>query len=136
MAEKDSDFKSNFVTSNIDKPLAELEELNNLVKKKKAEVRKAMFYQKHPDLLLAKKEFESKMESVNIEKFNEAIAENKKEPEKKPVKPEPVQTPVPEPVKTPVQAPAPVAVKTPAPQHSHSHSVSRPLVVGMGAKWF
>ena len=134
------DFKSNFVTSNIDKPLAELEELNNLVKKKKAEVRKAMFYQKHPDLLLAKKEFESKMESVNTEKFNEAIAENKKEPEKvkEQVKPEPVPEPVktPAPVHAPVAVQAPAPVKTPAPQHSHSHSVSRPLVVGMGAKWF
>ena len=138
MAENDSDFKSNFVTSNINKPLAELEELNNLVKKKKAEVRKAMFYQKHPDLLLAKKEFESKMESVNTEKFNEAIAENKKEPEKEKVK-EKVKEPEPAPVApapVAVQTPAPVAVKTPAPQHSHSHSVSRPpLVVGMGAKW-
>ena len=143
----ENDFKSNFVTSNIDKPLAELEELNNLVKKKKAEVRKAMFYAKHPDLLQAKKEFESKMESVNTEKFNEAIAENKKEPEKvqvkeqvkEQVKPETHREPethrASEPEK-PRPAPAPVKMVGQAPQHTHSHSVSRPLVVAMGSKWF
>lgn len=141
----ENDFKSNFVTSNIDKPLAELEELNNLVKKKKAEVRKAMFYAKHPDLLQAKKEFESKMESVNIAKFNEAIAENKPEPEKVQVKeqvkeqvqvkPETHREPEPEKPK-PAPAPAPVKMVGQAPQHTHSHSVSRPLVVAMGSKWF
>jgi len=54
------DFKSNFITAGVEAPLKELEELNSMVKKKKAEVRKAMFYAKHPDLLQAKKEYDTK----------------------------------------------------------------------------
>jgi hypothetical protein len=130
--EGEADFKSNFVTANIDKPMAELEELNNLVKKKKAEVRKAMFYAKHPDLLMAKREYDNKMASVNVEKFNEAIAvSSKEEPKPKAKEPEPVKVPevkVAEPVKVPLpQVPLP---QKPVPQHSKA------FVVGMGQKWF
>lgn len=132
------DFKSNFVTDHIDKPMAELEELNNLVKKKKAEVRKAMFYAKHPDLLQAKKEYDTKMASVNAEKFNEAIAEVKEKPKvKEEPKPEPVKEPEPEPVRVtvPVASPSFVPTKQPAPQHARA-AASAPLVVGLGQKWF
>ena len=131
------DFKSNFITADVDKPMLELEELNNLVKKKKAEVRKAMFYAKHPDLLQAKKDYEAKMASVNTEKFNEAIAEGKKE-----VKEEPKQV-APETVQVQVQAtiPAPVTIQKPMVQTTVPMSMpvpqhSRPLVVGLNAKWF
>jgi hypothetical protein len=120
------DFKSNFVTADIDKPMLELEELNNQVKRKKAEIRKAMFYQKHPDLLQAKRDYEAKMSTVNTEKFNEAIAEPKQVKEVQ--EPEPqvqVQKPA-------IQATVPVSmVVTPPPQH-----VVKPLVVGLNAKWF
>ena len=127
------DFKSNFITAGVEAPLKELEELNSMVKKKKAEVRKAMFYAKHPDLLQAKKEYDTKMASVNAEKFNEAIAEVqvqvKEEPKPKVKEPETVKE---EPVKAtvPVSSPTFVPTKQPAPQHA------RPLVVGLGAKWF
>lgn len=124
------DFKSNFVTADIEKPMAELEELNNLVKRKKAEVRKAMFYAKHPDLLQAKREYEAKMATVNTEKFNEAI---KDEPKQVPVQAK-EETPEPAPVqqKPAIQTTVPVSmVVTPAPQH-----VVKPLVVGLGQKWF
>ena len=129
------DFKSNFITAGVEAPLKELEELNNMVKKKKAEVRKAMFYAKHPDLLQAKKEYDTKMASVNAEKFNEAIAEVqvqvKEEPKPK-VKEEPVKVPEPEHVKATVPVSSPTFVPTKqAPQHSH-----KPLVVGLGQKWF
>lgn len=128
------DFKSNFVTDHIDKPMAELEELNNLVKKKKAEVRKAMFYAKHPDLLQAKKEYDTKMASVNAEKFNEAIAEVKEEPKPKAKEPEPKPEPEPVRVTVPVASPSFVPTKQPAPQHARA-AASSPLVVGLGQKW-
>lgn len=133
------DFKSNFVTADIEKPMAELEELNNLVKKKKAEVRKAMFYAKHPDLLQAKKEYEAKMSSVNAEKFNEAIAE----PKQVQVKEEPAPAPAPAPIQATIPAPVPiqkpavqvsVPMSVPAPQHTHVPT--RPLVVGLNSRWF
>lgn len=128
------DFKSNFVTADIEKPMAELEELNNLVKKKKAEVRKAMFYAKHPDLLQAKKEYEAKMSSVNAEKFNEAIKEEPKQVQVKEEAPA-IQATIPAPVT--IQKPAvqiTVPMSAPAPQHTHVPT--RPLVVGLNAKWF
>ena len=124
------DFKSNFITTpEVDKPMAELEELNALVKKKRAEVRKAMFYAKHPDLLAAKKDYESKMSAQQAEKFNETIAEQQKEPAQAKVKeqePEPVKATVP--VASPSFVPSKAAA---APQHSH-----KPLIVGLNGKWF
>ena len=125
----EEDFKSNFVTANIDKPLAELQELNNLVKRKKAEVRKAMFYQKHPDLLLAKKDYEEKIAAVNTEKFNEALTDKVKEVK---VKEEVKEVAKSEPIPIPAPAPAPAVKATIAlPQHAH-----KPFSVGLNAKWF
>lgn len=124
------DFKSNFITTpEVGKPMAELEELNALVKKKKAEVRKAMFYAKHPDLLAAKKDYDSKIAAQQTDKFNESITEPVKGKEK--VK-EP--EPEPEPVKAtvPVASPSFVPSKAAAPQHSHN----KPFVVGLNSKWF
>jgi hypothetical protein len=131
------DFKSNFITAGVEAPLKELEELNSMVKKKKAEVRKALFYAKHPDLLQAKKEYDTKMASVNAEKFNEAIAEVqvqvKEEPKPKVNEPEPVKLPEPEPVKATVPVSSPTFVPTKQAPVQHSH---KPLVVGLNSKWF
>ena len=128
----EEDFKSNFVTANIDKPLAELQELNNLVKRKKAEVRKAMFYQKHPDLLLAKKDYEEKIAAVNTEKFNEALTDKVKEVKvKEEVKEVAAPAPAPAPTPAPAPAPAPAVKATIAlPQHAH-----KPFSVGLNSKW-
>lgn len=121
------DFKSNFVTSDVDKSLMELEDLNNLVKKKKAEVRKAMFYQKHPDLLQAKKDYEAKVAAESTEKFNQTIkAEPTPEPKQE------VKAPEPEPVKATV-VPTVVPTKQLQQQVQHNH---KPLVVGLNSKWF
>jgi hypothetical protein len=126
-----SDTKDNFIIAEtIKKPMAELEELNTIVRKKKAEVRKAMFYAKHPELLKAKATAEAIVQEEAVKKFNESV---KPEPEiEEPVRPikEPVREKVPEAkvieIKNDPPA-APVVIKPATPQH---------LRVGLNAKWF
>lgn len=86
--------KDNFVLhESVQKPLKELEDLNAQIKKKKQEVKKAMFFAKHPGLRVAKEELDTKMAEDTTAKFNESLLEEPKRPVKDPVRDE-VKVPV------------------------------------------
>lgn len=86
--------KDNFVLhESVQKPLKELEDLNAQIKKKKQEVKKAMFFAKHPGLKVAKEELDTKMAEDATTKFNESLLEEPKRPVKDPVRDE-VKVPV------------------------------------------
>jgi hypothetical protein len=122
----ENDFKDVFVTDALRKPMEELEELNVIMRKKKAELRKAIFYAKHPELAQAKQAVESKVSEEKVVKFNESV----KEPEPIREKPAPaVQATVPA-VKEIKSEPA-ITVTRPAPQH-----VKAPIRLGWGEKLF
>lgn len=122
--------KDNFIMSeSVQKPLKELEDLNIQIKKKKQEVKKALFYAKHPQLKIAKEEFETKVAEEAAAKFNESLTEEPKREVKVPVREEVAPTvrkltKEPAPIETP-----PVEIPKPAP-------VAAPLVVQFGGKWF
>ena len=86
--------KDNFVLhESVQKPLKELEDLNAQIKKKKQEVKKAMFFAKHPGLKVAKEELDVKIAEDATVKFNESLLEEPKRPIKDPVREE-VNVPV------------------------------------------
>lgn len=138
--------KDNFILhESVQRPLKELEDLNAQIKKKKQEVKKAMFFAKHPGLKVAKEELEVKIAESATAKFNESLSEEPKRPVKEPIREEPqvpvrklVKDPAPEPkieIKAePAQvldepAPKPVA---PAPNPVAPSTIRIPY----GGKWF
>ena len=116
--------KDNFIMhDSVQKPLRELESLAAEMKKKKAEIKKAMFYAKHPGIQLAKEEIQVRSDEAASVKFNEAISAppvvsepvlKTREPPVVPVRNQPVQiqieTSEPIPILAPVPAPAPASV--------------------------
>ena len=118
----DLNLKDVFVTDELRGPIAELEELNAKLRKKKAEVKKAIFFSKHPELLMAKKEVEAGKAEKSVHAFNEVVAKDVQQAVAEAPKKE-VKEPQPEPVK-------PMELSRPAPQH-----VKTPLKVGLGKWW-
>ena len=88
----------------------------------KAEVKKAIFFSKHPELLMAKKEVEAVKAEKSVHAFNEVVAKDVQQAVAEAPKKE-VKEPQPEPVK-------PMELSRPAPQH-----VKTPLKVGLGKWW-
>lgn len=110
----DLNLKDIFITEELKTPLAELEELNSKLRKKKAEVKKAIFFSKHPELLMAKKEVEAVKSEKSVHAFNEAV--------KADVQQAITETPKQEPVKTQSE---PVKLVEPP----------KTLRVGLGQRW-
>lgn len=115
------DFKNVFITEELKKPMQELQDLNSLMKKKKAELKKAVFYTKHPELLQAKKVVDSKLSEEKVVKFNESVKE-----------PEPIRE---EPPAVTVTTPAPKEIKTERPLKVTMPS-SQPVRLAWGEKLF
>lgn len=143
--------KDNFVLhESVQKPLKELEELNAQIKKKKQEVKKAMFYAKHPTLKQAKEEFDTKMNEEATVKFNQSLSEEPKRPIKEPVRDEPqpvVRKTTPNPVQVKEHAPTPTPAPAPAPAqpieiekttvpHVQVKLAPKTVVADLSGKWF
>ena len=140
------DTKENFIFhESVQKPLKELEDLNAQVKKKKQEVKKALFYAKHPTLKQAKEEYHEKLTEQAKEKFAESVKEPEEpvRPVKDPVRQEvtpnvrktsPAPTPAPAPA--PVERPKEPEVPKPAPAPAPAPVKPKTLVVPVGGSWF
>ena len=121
--------------------LAEFELLSKSMKQKKQEIKKAIFYAKHPQLRMAKEEVEKVKEPAvkepavkepavkdAAEIFNRTLQEQVKEPVKETVKD--IEKPAVKDVEKP-------AVKEPVKEPVKEQVVQQgPVVVTLGGKWF
>jgi hypothetical protein len=139
--------------------LAEFEVLSKSMKQKKQEIKKAIFYAKHPQLRMAKEEVEASKvkESVKEPTIKDAAKEPtikdavkeptikdaaeifnrvlKEETEKPTIKVEAVSLPVKESVKETIKEATEKPVKIPE-KAPPQHVKAGPLIVPLGGKWF
>jgi len=129
--------------------LAEFELLSKSMKVKKQEIKKAIFYAKHPQLRIAKDEVEKVKEPAvketvkDVEKptvkdaaeiFNRTLQEQVKEPAVKELAVKDTVKDVEKPAVKDVEKPA---VKEPVKEPIKEHVVQQgPVVVTLGGKWF
>lgn len=133
------------MTDEIAGKLAEFDVLSKSMKQKKQEIKKAIFYAKHPQLRMAKEEVEASKvkepavkdaakEPVKVdaaEIFNRVL----KEETEKPAIKEETEKPAKETVKEIEKATEKPAMKIPE-KAPPQHLKSVPLMVPLGGKWF